>query len=342
LKQFTLLLTTAFDVTDADREAIMRAAPGATIRMAPARRERIDELDPAGADVVLLDAMVPTDLARWRHVRFIQALTAGVAFLGVDHPIWQSGIPLATASGIHAAPMAEHAICTLLMLARRMPQIAEFGRHRRWWDSSQRQAYAGHTLRGWTAGIVGYGSIGRECGRLAHQLGMRVLAMKRDPSRRRDDGFIAFPGAGDPDGTIPEKWFGPDQVGDMLAETDVLMVTCPRTAATEGMIGGDDLRKMNPRGYVVVVSRGAIVDETALCRALHDGAIAGAAVDGYAHEPAPQDHPFFDAPNIILTPHMSGLFDQYWTFGLKLLCENLRRFTNDEPLLNVADGKLQY
>lgn len=106
-------------------------------------------------------------------------------------------------------------------------------------------------------GIVGYGSISRERGRLADQMGLRVLAMKRDPTRRRDEGFIAWPGTGDPEGKIPAKWFTPDRVGDMLAETDVLMITCPRTAATTGMSGYSDLTRMHSRSYVLVISRGA-------------------------------------------------------------------------------------
>ncbi|MAE65968.1 MAG: hypothetical protein CMJ18_16985 [Phycisphaeraceae bacterium] len=342
VQKLTVLLATQFDVTDADREAITRAVPQATVRVEPIRPDQVDALDANGADVVLLDGALPRDLEPWRHVRFIQVLTAGVSQYGVDHSIWRTGIPLATASGIHAVPMAEYAMCTLLMLAQQMPQMAEFRRDREWWDSPRRQAYGGHTLRGWTAGIVGYGSIGRECGRLAHQLGMRVLAMKRDPERRRDEGFIGWPGTGDAQGTIPEKWFAPDQVGDMLAETDVLMITCPRTDATRGLIGDDELRRMSPRSYVLVISRGGIIDEAALCRALHEGTIAAATVDGYAKEPTCRDHPLFDAPNVIMTPHLSGYFDQYWATGLKLLCENLRRLVSDRPLLNVADGKLQY
>src|SRR6185436_3149184 len=105
--------------------------------------------------------------------------------------------------------------------------------------------------RGSALGIIGYGSIGRELARIAKTaFGMRVLACKRDPAARADTGY-ALPGTGDPDGVLPDEWFPPDRVGDMLARADAVVMAAPLTTATVGMIGARELARMKPSAYFV-------------------------------------------------------------------------------------------
>jgi phosphoglycerate dehydrogenase-like enzyme len=128
----------------------------------------------------------------------------------------------------------------------------------------------------------------------------------------------------------------------MLPECDVLVVTAPRTRDTTAMIGRDELRLL-PRGArVIVVSRGGIVDEAALADALRSRHLAGAAVDAFVNEPPDPDHPLFNAPNVILTPHISGVFQGQWPVTFELVCENLRRLVTDQPLLNRVDPRRGY
>ncbi|HXH83452.1 MAG TPA: NAD(P)-dependent oxidoreductase, partial [Candidatus Tectomicrobia bacterium] len=192
-------------------------------------------------------------------------------------------------------------------------------------------------LRGATIGIVGYGSIGRELARVVTAaFGMRVLACKRDPSRRRDTGYCP-PGTGDPDGALPEAWFPPERLRDVLARADVVVLCAPLTDGTRRMIGGDELTAMKPTAFLVNVGRGALVDEAALARALAERRIAGAAADVFAEEPPPAGHPLYAVDNVILSPHVSGFMPGYDDACATLFAENLRRYLAGESLLNLVD-----
>jgi len=197
-------------------------------------------------------------------------------------------------------------------------------------------------VRGATLGIIGYGSIGRELARLAKTaFAMTVLACKRDPSRRADEGY-SLPGTGDQDGALPDEWLGPERLGDLLRRSDVVVMCAPFTHETERMIGERELNGMKPTAYFVNVGRGATVDEAALARALRDRRIAGAAVDVFAQEPSPAGHPLYGLDNVIVSPHVSGFLASYDAKCSVLFAENLRRWLGGEPLLNLVDRAKGY
>jgi phosphoglycerate dehydrogenase-like enzyme len=128
----------------------------------------------------------------------------------------------------------------------------------------------------------------------------------------------------------------------MLPQCDALVVSAPRTAKTFGMIGRDELALLPQSTKVIIVSRGGIVDETALAAAMRSGRLGGAAVDAYVREPPDPDNPLFDAPNLLMTPHVSGVFSEQWSVFCELLCQNLARYVRGETVLNVADGERGY
>jgi phosphoglycerate dehydrogenase-like enzyme len=190
-------------------------------------------------------------------------------------------------------------------------------------------------------GLVGYGSIGSAVAQLAHAYGMRVLACKRDP------GVHAVPrwnptGAGDPTGTLPERWFGPQQLHEMLGLCDYVVLAVPVTSATRNMIGEDALRAMSRQAIFVNVGRGALVQEPALARALREGWIAGAAIDVTCREPLPAESELYDAPNLIITPHISSATRRYYERLTDLFLLNLERFSAGSPLLNTLNRDLGY
>ena len=196
-------------------------------------------------------------------------------------------------------------------------------------------------LSGKTFGVIGYGSIGRETARLAQALGMRILALKRDPANRRDDGWCPA-GLGDPDGSIPEKFFGPEHREDIVRESDYLTVTLPGTQHTRKFIGAREIAAMRPGAYIVNIGRGEVIDESALIEALKAGKIGGAGLDVFEKEPLPKESPIWDLENVILTPHMSGANRGYMDKACALFADNLRRFAAGQPLLNVVDRQLGY
>jgi phosphoglycerate dehydrogenase-like enzyme len=171
---------------------------------------------------------------------------------------------------------------------------------------------------------------------------MRVLACKRDPSRRVDDGY-RLPGTGDPEGTLPQAWFAPARLHDLLARSDVVVMCAPLTPETRLMIGAAELAAMKPSAFFVNVGRGATVDEAALAAALEAGRLAGAAVDVFAEEPPPAGHPLYGAlDSVIVSPHVSGFLPSYDDRCTELFAENLKRFLAGAPLLNLVDRARGY
>jgi phosphoglycerate dehydrogenase-like enzyme len=330
-----ILLNMPFSLSDKERSTLLATWPDLEIVV-------VNEPDPAkldGTDVVVLIAeMVPKQLESWTQLRWVQLLSAGSNQLN-GHPIWQTPVQVTNASGIHGVPIAQYITVTWLMMIHRMTELLKFKPSHEW---PNRSALANSVVRGMTVGIIGYGAIGRESARQLNALGMRVLCLKRDPDDRPHRGYNPYPGSGDPDGTIPEAFFSQDQLGEMLPQCDVVVVTVPSTKHTENMIGETELGMMKKDARMIIISRGGIVNEEALASALRNETIMEAAVDCYVTEPLPSDHYFFDVPNLIMTPHMSGVVDNYWPILFGLIVENLGRFKDEERLFNQVNSKVGY
>ena len=196
------------------------------------------------------------------------------------------------ASGVHAAAIAEYAVTMLLALAHRVPRMVEWQGRGGWPPDEQRwPLFVPTEVRGAPLGIIGYGSIGRELGRIAKTaFRMTVLACKRDPTRRADDGYC-LPGTGDPEGRVPDEWLPPAGLPGLLAQSDVVVMCAPLTQETRGMLGAREFAVMKPTAYFINVGRGDTVNETALAAALGAGRLAGAAVDVFTREPPAAGHP---------------------------------------------------
>jgi phosphoglycerate dehydrogenase-like enzyme len=330
-----VLVTMRFDAKQLDR--LRAVSPEVSVSQA----------DPDAADYskthVLYAGAPPRDLSRAPALRWVQLHMAGVNALA-DHPLYtDTALPLTTTSGVHAATIAEYAVTMLLALAHRVPRMVEWQARGAWPPDEQRwPLFVPSEVRGATLGVIGYGSIGRELARIAKSaFGMTVLASKRDPARRADDGYC-LPGTGDPEGRLPDEWLGHGQLDSLLARSDVVVLCAPLTPETRGLIGEAALARMKPSAYFINVGRGASVEEAALARALRERRIAGAAIDVFAQEPPPAGHPLYGLDNVILSPHVSGFLPSYDEKCSVLFAENLRRHLAGEPLLNLVDRARGY
>jgi len=331
-----VLVTTPFDEVQIDR--LRRVSPNLTVTRA----------DPEAADYsstdILYGGVLPRDRSRAPNLKWVQVHMAGVNGLH-EHPLYaEAAIALTTASGVHAATVAEYAMTALLALAHRVPRMVEWQGRGVWPPDEQRwPLFVPTAVRGATLGIIGYGSIGRELARIAKPaFAMRVLACKRDPARRADHGYCPA-GTGDPEGRLPDAWFSPGELTELLAASDVVVMCAPLTRETQHMIGARELGRMKPTAYFINVGRGASVDEPALARALADKRIAGTAVDVFAQEPPPAGHPLYGVgDHVILSPHVSGFVASYDEDCCTLFAENLRRYLDGTPLLNLVDRAKGY
>jgi len=322
--------------TEEERAAIAAAYPGAELRFASGTRGD-GPLAIGDADVLVTDLDLPVSTAACPRLRWIQLVSAGANQIARTS-FAESDLSVTTASGLHGVPIAQFVTGCLLMMVHQFPRLAEAQRSAVW--PKDRWHLRGSLVRGLTAGILGYGSIGRECARQLHALGMRIVAL--DPADQVDAGYNHWPETGDPAGVLPARWFKPAQLEAMLPECDVLVVAAPYTAHTAGMIGARELRRLRPHAKVIVISRGGIVQEQALADALSDGTLSGAAVDCFEQEPLPPEHFFNRTPNLILTPHMAGAFEGFWPAMMQLFVKNLGRFRAGQPLFNEANKRLGY
>ncbi len=284
----------------------------------PVAERRAVDLALAEAQI-LFGWNIPHDLLRRApHLRWIQSMSAGVDQLqgtGVE----TSSILVTDASGIHRVPIGEFVLGQMLALAKRFPTLWAQQGQRKWQRRVPRELYE-HTVA-----IVGLGAIGGGVARLARAFGMTVLGTRRSAQQRQQ-------GVGDVDMLYPLA-----DLGDMVAQADYLVLAVPLTQETRGLIGEAELRRLKPTACLINVSRGAVVNEEALVRALKEGWFAGAALDVFPQEPLPKDHELWGLPNVMITPHVAGDSERYNTRATELFCGNLRRYLSGQPLLNQVD-----
>ncbi len=292
-----------------------------------------------GDEEIFYGTIPPRDLSVAPKLRWAQLHTAGINHLQ-SHPVLQSEIQLTTLSGVHAVPIGEFTIGMMLALARKLPTMVRKQDQAEWSEHKWR-LYLGQELRDATLGIVGYGSIGRHVARIAkHGFGMRVLAMSRRGSRA-DPGYVE-PGTGDPDGTLPDAWFTREQLRDLIAQSDFVLIATPLTPETHNLIGATELRAMKSSAYILNIARGGVINEIALARALKENWIAGAGLDVFEREPLPRDSELWGLPNLFIAPHISSATPHYDNRAVNLFADNLRRYLRGQALLNLVRREAGY
>jgi len=281
------------------------------------------------------------DPAQAPHLRWVQLHTAGVDHI-LNHPIYAAqDVEITTTSGIHAVPLSEYCLGMMLAFNLKLPTMLR-DQAAAIWPANQHALYAPRELRGQTVGIVGYGSVGRELGRLCDHLGMTVLAVKRDVKHPADRETYRETGTGDPEGAIPARIYPPEAVASMAGECDFLVVIAPLTSQSRHLIGEGVFRAMKKTAILINVARGALVDEAALISALASGRIAGAALDVFEEEPLPPGSPLWNQPNVIISPHVAGNSQRYHEKAAAVFSENLTRYLEKRPLINRVRRELGY
>lgn len=282
-------------------------------------------------DVLVTDPM-PSGAAtqRWGGLRWVQLMSAGID-QAIEHPLRHEGVAIASAAGITAVHIAEFVLGRILYHTRRFAHFAGDQSAHRWGD---RVALAGPSLRGMRAVIVGYGGVGRETARLLAACGMRIVAVMRDPGKRRYDGYQPYRGFGDPDATIPDRLVPTGDLSTVLPDADVVILSLPLTPETRHLIDARVLAAFNPRAILINTARGGVVKTEDLLVALDRGRPAHAYLDVFEEEPLPAASPIWDHPAVSVTPHMAGVMPDTAEKLEELFLFNLDRFRRGERLIN--------
>jgi len=270
----------------------------------------------------------------WRtlapHLRWLQCSGAGVDGLlptGVLDP--QSGVTVTTATGIHSTTISEYVFGSMLLFNRNWPEMVRLQDRHLWPRSAGWYNLGGRELVDQTLAIIGLGNIGRRIAQLGHAFGMKVIATRRSIGDAEQDPDV-------------DQLYPMHRLHDLLRLGDYIVLAVPLTAETEKLIGEAELRVMQPHTYLVNVARGRVIDEAALIRALQEHWIAGAGLDVTEQEPLPADSSLYSMPNVIVTPHISGLSVQYDQRLTTLFADNLRRYRAGQPLHNQYDPHRGY
>lgn len=250
-------------------------------------------------------------------LRFVQSASAGVEHL---LPLVPEDVPLCNASGVHANAIAETVCAVILGRAKLLAQRRRDQEDRIWRQLPCKEVTGSEMC------IVGTGRIGSEVAKLAKALGMSTTGVRRDP---KPAAFF--------DSTISTSG-----LGDVLARADYVVLACPLTPETKGIIGASTLARLRDGAYLINVARGALIDEEAVIGALSSGKLSGAFLDALLEEPLPQDHPFWSMSTVTITPHDSHASQLMGDRHVDLFCENLARHLSQEPLLNVVDRSRGY
>ncbi|EGP88155.1 uncharacterized protein MYCGRDRAFT_41081 [Zymoseptoria tritici IPO323] len=289
----------------------------------------------------------PPSVSSVPNLDLVHLISAGANQI-FDKPIWKdSDVTITTSSGIHGPQIAEWVVMTGLVASHGYRELYELQKRRVWGDRNGEYRKVSDRV-GKRVGVLGYGSIGRQVGRVAKAMGMEVLAYtageKDTREKKRDRGWVV-PGTGDREGTVPVEWWsGLDKASlqeFLKQDLDWLVVCVPLTEQTRGFLGEDEFRILGDGGerpaYVTNIARGPILQTDALIEAIKKGWVSGAALDVTDPEPLPRESELWGMKEVILTPHVSGSGEAYVGRTFEVLGENLERRRRGEGLINVVE-----
>jgi phosphoglycerate dehydrogenase-like enzyme len=270
----------------------------------------------SGSGALLRSVFLACPKLRWVHSRAA----------GLDKSLFpelvESSIPLTNGTGVFSQSLGEFALAAVLFFAKDFHRMLRNQAAERW------EQFDVEEIAHQTAGIVGYGDIGRAVARRLHAMGMKVLALKRHAPAQTDP-FIA-------------EFFKPDQMATMLGQCDYVVVAAPLTPETRHMVSDAQFAAMKPNAVILNVGRGPVVDQAAMVRALAEKRIRGAGLDVFEQEPIPAGDPIWKLDNVLISPHCADHTKDWLNDAMRFFLAQYSRFEKGEPLENIVQKHLGY
>jgi len=278
----------------------------------------------SAADVSFdFDWRAPADMAAsCPDLRWVQATSSGIGQFMEPTGLDQSDIIFTTAAGVHATALAEFALTGMLYFVKDLPELAQRQAERRW------ERYTTRQLAGRRVLVVGLGQVGRKVAALFAAVGAETWGVARDPQNLN--------------GAAVTRAADVTTMDELVAEADAIVLCCPLTAETCGLMDRRRLRLLPAGGIVVNISRGQVIDEDAMIEALSDGHLGGAFLDVAAVEPLPRESPLWGMRNVVISPHSASTVESENAALTDIFCDNLRRWLDGTPLRNLYSREKGY
>lgn len=306
-------------LSDEKIDALKKAVPGSVVEAYKSPKEALPHV--ADADAIALWGFQDVEplLQAAPHVRWVHSLSDGVEKL-LTPSMMERPIILTNSHGVHDRAVSEHTMAFLLSWFRRIPDAVRSQSAHTW------SRPHGESLFGKTILIVGFGSIGRAIAQRAKVFETHILAVKKHLSHEM----------------FADHVYTQEEIMDVLPKADIIIAALPATPETDKFFDEEKFKAMKKSALFINIARASVVDEPALVKALEEGDIAGACMDVFSKEPLPEDHPFWDMKNVIMTPHIASMVPDFWNKLTFLLETNSIAFSRGEKLLNEVDKKKGY
>lgn len=259
---------------------------------------------------------------RNQSLKWIQATSAGIGSFMKRSGLDKTSVMVTTAGGIHALPLSEFALMGSLYFTKSLPLLEK------WKSNSHWERYTTSQLSGKRVLIIGLGGIGMKTAETFHNLGLQVIGLSRDIAKDR--------------GSLFERVITKAELKNELSTIDIIIICCPLTAETEGMLGAEEFAAMKPATILVNISRGQVIDQDAMTAALGDGTLLGACLDVFNEEPLLHDNILWKMPNVIISPHSASTVASENSALVELFCQNLSLIELGERPKNLYEAVRGY
>ena len=256
------------------------------------------------------------------NLKWIQLISVG-AEEWVQHPLIRPEVIITNTKGIYADSVAEYVLWALLTLYRKFHTVMKNQRRRRW------KHISGPGLKGKVLGVLGMGNIGQAIATRARSFGMQIIGITRESKSKFDLPMV-------------DEWCSVQDLYDVIGKVDVLVLCLPLTEETKDIINERLLSHMKTEGVIINAARAGLLNEALLIQALKQGRLAGAALDVFEREPISRWSRLWGVENLLVTPHLAALTQDYGERVSDLICENIHRFQSQQPLLNIVDRTKGY
>ncbi|MBZ5591528.1 MAG: D-2-hydroxyacid dehydrogenase [Acidobacteriia bacterium] len=307
---------------DATIQDLRSASPKARI-VAVNQSNVMQEIGDADA---FIGNITPAEVRAGKNLKWVQVMSAGVEnvlFQSGGNDLRDSNIVLTNNKIVQGPEIADHAMAMLLLLSRDLRKYVDDTEQANW----DRGRFKGIELNGKTAVVIGLGGIGMQIATRAWAFGMNVIGV--DPEDKPFSPFV-------------KRVVKPDQLDEVVPQADVVFISTPHTEKSHKMMGAHEFELMKQHSYFVAVSRGGIYDMGGLVKALDSKRLAGAGVDVTDPEPLPKGHALWKFNNVVVTPHIAGRSDRDFERMFGTVKENIQRFVDGKPLINVVDKQKGY